>query len=69
MRASANHLAFSNDSDEEDDENDGDNDAKAEPWKQKGPGLMSAESIDVKEFPTAEELCENDEWSTPSFNL
>jgi hypothetical protein len=73
MRASANHLAFSNNSDEEqdddDDENDSDNEAKAEPRKQKSVGLMGAESVDVKEFPTAEELCENDEWSTPSFNL
>jgi hypothetical protein len=79
IRASAKYLAFSNDSDEEEEDDDDDDDdgvvgsggnnTKAKPREQMSGASVGVELVDIQEFPTAEELCENEEWSTPSFNL
>lgn len=66
VRGKAGHLMFSNDSDDEEFVDSDDESAVTEPKK---PNIAGSMSVEIKERPTVEELCEPEELSIPSFKL
>lgn len=66
VRNNAGHLVFSGESDDEEFVDSDDESATIEPKESKAAGSMS---VEIKERPTVEELCEPDESSIPSFKL